>query len=262
MPSCSSARRRSESVRGLMPEHECSSSEKRRGPSERSWTRIAVHFAPTISAHAATEQDVASCTAFIVRMWRILLWRVTERSRRGFELRDREARDRPEAARRRLARLGYAGVAGDREEDERVLDREAVLVDEEPGGLLAHELQRVVVVVRGGVRDPAVAELRHRPRRLLALQDVEAHGRLARDLDAGEADLAVAHRRVHVADGEHPALLPHREVDARALAVQVVVEVAAVPPRKTVGERVAVGRHADDADHWLRRKADALVHLD
>src|SRR5205085_10359184 len=130
-----------------MPQQECSSSEKRRGPSERSWTRSAVHFAPTISAHAATEQEVASWTALIVRMRRILLWRVTERSRRCLQLRDREARDRPEPARRRLARLGDAGVAGDREEDERVLDREAVLVDEQPRGLLGDEVQRVAVVV-------------------------------------------------------------------------------------------------------------------
>src|SRR5712691_9497074 len=50
-----------------MPGHAMRSSEKRRGPSERSCTSSAVHFAPTISAHAATEQDVVSCTAFIVR---------------------------------------------------------------------------------------------------------------------------------------------------------------------------------------------------
>src|SRR5438128_2695997 len=56
-----------------MPQQECSSSENRRAPSERSWTRIAVHFAPTISAQAATEHDVASCTGFMVRMGRILL---------------------------------------------------------------------------------------------------------------------------------------------------------------------------------------------
>src|ERR1700758_4739190 len=50
-----------------MPEHECSSWEKRRGPSERSWTRRAVHFAPMISAEAATAQVDGSWTAFIVR---------------------------------------------------------------------------------------------------------------------------------------------------------------------------------------------------
>ena len=72
----------------------------------------------------------------------------------------------------------------------------------------------------------------HRPRRLLPLQQVEADVHLAGDLDAGEADLAVAHRGVHVADGEHAAGLPDREEDARALAVPVVVEVAAVPARR------------------------------
>src|SRR5204863_5959195 len=67
MPSSSRARRRSDNVRGLMPAHECSSSENRRGPSERSWTSSAVHFAPMISAHAATEQ-LSSWMALIVRM--------------------------------------------------------------------------------------------------------------------------------------------------------------------------------------------------
>ena len=52
--SCSRTRRRSESVRGLMPGQERSSSEKRRGPSERSWTMIAVHFEPMMSAVQAT----------------------------------------------------------------------------------------------------------------------------------------------------------------------------------------------------------------
>src|SRR5204863_1781335 len=58
----------SESVRGEIPAHECSSWENRRGPSERSWTRSAVHFAPMISAVAATAHDVASWTGFIVRI--------------------------------------------------------------------------------------------------------------------------------------------------------------------------------------------------
>src|SRR5439155_25047542 len=50
-----------------MPWHERSSSEKRRGPSERSWTSSAVHFAPMISAVAATAQVPATWTGFIVR---------------------------------------------------------------------------------------------------------------------------------------------------------------------------------------------------
>src|SRR6266542_1594437 len=71
MLSCSSARSRSDSVRGLIPGQARSSSEKRRGPSERSWTRIAVHLAPMISAHAATEQ-LSSCTSLIVRIGTIV----------------------------------------------------------------------------------------------------------------------------------------------------------------------------------------------
>ena len=181
-----------------------------------------------------------------------------ERSRAGVDLRDREARDRAEPL-GRLARLRDAGVAGDREEDERVLDREAVLVDEHPRRLLRDELERVRVVVGGGVGEPAVGELRHRPRRLLALQHVEADVDLAGDLDAGEADLAVAHRRVHVADREHPAGLPHGEEDRRPLAVEVVVEVAAVPAGEAVRHLLAVGGDADDADHRHGRERDPLV---
>src|SRR6188474_1455921 len=65
--SCSRTRNRSESVRGLIPGQDRSSSEKRRGPSERSWTITAVHLAPMMSAVQATEQ-LASWTARIVRM--------------------------------------------------------------------------------------------------------------------------------------------------------------------------------------------------
>src|SRR5919108_533521 len=65
-PSCSSTRSRSESVRGLMPGHERSSSEKRRGPSDRSCTTSAVHFVPMMSAQHATAH-VSSWTGSIVR---------------------------------------------------------------------------------------------------------------------------------------------------------------------------------------------------
>src|SRR5207237_4756876 len=90
----------------------------------------------------------------------------------------------------------------------------------------------------------------------------EADCYLVRDLDAGEADLAVAHRRVHVTDREHPARPADPEEDARARAVQVVVEVAAVTAGEAVRERVAVGRDADDAHHRPRREADPVVHAD
>src|SRR4051794_23127862 len=133
MPSASSARSRSASVRGLIPWHECSSWEKRRGPSERSCRSSAVHFAPMISAVAATAQVVDSWTGFIVRagvaMPKLYARRLGAEGRgAGVDLRDRETGDRPEAV-GRLARLGDPGVARDREEDERVLHREAVLVD-------------------------------------------------------------------------------------------------------------------------------------
>ena len=136
-----------------------------------------------------------------------------------------------------------------------------MLVDEQPRRLLGDERERLAVLRRGRVRQPAVGELGHRPRRLLPLQEVEADVDLAGDLDAGEADLAVAHRRVHVADREHAAGLADGEEDARAGAVPVVVEVAAVPAGEPVRELLAAGRDADDADHRHRRERDAVVHL-
>ena len=46
----------------------------------------------------------------------------------------------------------------------------------------------------------------------------------------------------------------------RAAAVEVVVEVAAVPSGPAVRDLLAAGRDADDADHRPRLKRDALVH--
>src|SRR6185312_3866895 len=56
MPSSSSARRRSESVRGLMPASERSSSQKREQPSASSRTSSSVHFPQTMSAVRQTGQ--------------------------------------------------------------------------------------------------------------------------------------------------------------------------------------------------------------
>src|SRR5437763_8983787 len=101
-----------------MPRHDRSSSEKRRGPSERSWTSSAVHFAPMISAVAATAHVPATWTGFIVRTAIAPIVRRArsgaERRRAGVDLRDREARDRSEAL-ARLARLRDSRIAGDRQ---------------------------------------------------------------------------------------------------------------------------------------------------
>src|SRR5690242_13688437 len=183
IPSCSSTRSRSASVLGLMPWHECSSSENRRGPSERSCTSRAVHFAPITSAQAATAHVVASWIGFIVRTATTLsVLRVSagsseflpmpsprrarrvcvprravlaaraaalaaERPRARVDLRNREARDRAEAARGGLARLRDPEVARNREKDERVLDGEAVLVHEQPRRLFRDELRCALVGV-------------------------------------------------------------------------------------------------------------------
>src|SRR5919202_1852615 len=56
IPSSSSARRRRERVRGLMPESERSSSQKREQPSARSRTSSSVHLPQTTSAVRQTGQ--------------------------------------------------------------------------------------------------------------------------------------------------------------------------------------------------------------
>src|SRR5438094_1357942 len=94
------------------------------------------------STASRAQGSSSACLAFYARL-------PVERPRRRVELRNREAGDRPEPAGRRLARLRDPAVARDREEDEGVLEREPVLVDEQPRRLLGNELQGVVVLVRG-----------------------------------------------------------------------------------------------------------------
>ena len=57
MPSSSSARSRSESVRGEMPSSERSSSQNRQRPSARSRITSSVHFPQTMSAVRTTGQS-------------------------------------------------------------------------------------------------------------------------------------------------------------------------------------------------------------
>ena len=59
MPSSSSARRRNDSVRGLMPCRERSSSQKRERPSARSRITSSVHFPHTISAVLQTGHEAS-----------------------------------------------------------------------------------------------------------------------------------------------------------------------------------------------------------
>src|SRR3954454_20005613 len=67
MPSSSSARRRSESVRGLMPCSERSSSQNRERPSARSRTSSSVHLPQTMSAVRQTGQ-VASAMPLLYQL--------------------------------------------------------------------------------------------------------------------------------------------------------------------------------------------------
>src|SRR5581483_11649332 len=105
-----------------------------------------------------------------------------ERARRGGDLRDRDARDRRE--RLRAAGLADVRVARDGEEDERLLHREAPLVDEEARRLFGRTVERLHEIGAGGaVHDPAVGELGDGPRALLAFEEPDADRHLAGDLD-------------------------------------------------------------------------------
>ena len=150
---------------------------------------------------------------------------------RLFEVRDGMVKMNERVSFPAMPMVGVVGVATDGEElSNGLAGRHGGNLDDHWHGAGA----RIFFPVRqpGGMF--AVGELGHRPRRLLAREDIEADVDLAGDLDAGEADLAVAHRRVHVADGEQAAGLPDREVDRRAFAVVVVVEVPSVPAREAV----------------------------
>src|SRR5689334_10276044 len=185
----------------------------------------------------------------------------SERMRAGINARYFDTRDRAE--RRRLARLADVDVARDAEEDESLLDREAPLVDEQPCSVVACRLHRLhEVATRGAVCNPSVGELGHRPPRLAALDEVEPDCDLTGDLDACAADLAVTHGGVHVADREHPARLPNREMDARSRPVEVVVEVSAVLAGVRVRQLLAPRCDADHADHRTGREADPVRHHD
>src|SRR5260221_12378639 len=76
MPSSSSARRRSDSVRGLIPSSERSSSQKRLRPSARSRMTKRVHLPQTTSAVRQTGQR---------ELLSALIFRPSEASRVGFD---------------------------------------------------------------------------------------------------------------------------------------------------------------------------------
>ena len=169
--------------------------------------------------------------------------------RAGVDLRDREARDRPEAL-GRLAGLRDAGVAGDREEDERVLDREAVLVDEQPRRLLGHELRaprRTRSAVACGSQRSASSVTGH-----VACFPLSRSKRMSTSPAISTPVKQISPSPIAACMSPTANMPPGcrtgKKMRAPA-AVQVVVEVAAVAAGEPVRELLAVGRDADDADH-------------
>ncbi len=80
-----------------------------------------------------------------------------------------------------------------------------------------------------------------------------------RRLDAGPGRLAVGLEGMAVTHEEQPAWVVDRQVDGRSLADLVVIEVAAVGPRRPRGRReVARRRHADAAEHRPRGELERM----
>ncbi len=98
----------------------------------------------------------------------------------------------------------------------------------------------------------------HWPVQLEALHQLHAAGDFRRDLDAGAAQLGVAHRGVNVAHLQERAGDADGEVQARALGDLLVVHVAAVAADEAVDDVGAGGRRADDADHRVDGEADLV----
>ncbi len=109
---------------------------------------------------------------------------------------------------------------------------------------------------------PGVAGVEHRPLyRDRRLHDVHCQVDLDGDLGAGATHLAVGHRRLRVAQREHPPWLEHREVGGRARGHVGRVEVAAVVVgyQRRVG--LLAGGDADRADQRVDRQR-VLSELD
>src|SRR3954453_5055836 len=79
IPCSSSARSRSDSVRGEIPSSERSSSQKRERPSARSRINRIVHLPPRISAHALTGQLSMTSESVVVRLEDAQLFDVVHR---------------------------------------------------------------------------------------------------------------------------------------------------------------------------------------
>lgn len=84
-------------------------------------------------------------------------------------------------------------------------------------------------------------------------------GGVARNLGAGDADLAVAHGCVHVAAAEQRTIDRTGKYSVAPGGDRRVVHVAALAARGAAVHRLALGSHADDADHGAQRDVQALI---
>ncbi len=98
-----------------------------------------------------------------------------------------------------------------------------------------------------------LGRLDHRVHELQVAAHVDPQGDAPRDLDAGAADLAVAHHGVQIAGGQQSAGRGHRQVHHRALPDEPRVHVATVRARRAARHRRARRGDPDDADHRPHR---------
>src|SRR3984957_13554679 len=99
-------------------------------------------------------------------------------------------------------------VTGDRQEHERVFARESPLVDQQFGGFLTGVLESFVQIAdRRAVGEERIGRLGDGPTSRFAFDHVDLYDPDAAYLDTGPRDLAVTHRRVHVADRQLRAAL-------------------------------------------------------
>src|SRR6185436_13302464 len=103
--------------------------------------------------------------------------------------------------------------------------------------------------------DP-VTGLQARPALGRAVADADPHRDARPDFDACAGNLAIAHRRVDVADIEKRAFDLRAEDHPASHRREDRVDVAAVLADIGRADRLARRRNADDTDHWPYREAE------
>ena len=87
----------------------------------------------------------------------------------------------------------------------------------------------------------------------------QRHRRIAGNLSTRHAHLAIAHDSMHIAAPEQRTVNGNGEIQRRTCGDGGVVHVAAMLARRSAIDWLAFGGNTDDANHWGKRDAQALV---